>query len=496
MKKTFLLAAGLLMSTLAVQAQDNIPVPDVKNYQTIYSAALGNTEGYAFDSWGGGSGQEVTIDGKYAYRISNFAYFGSGFSTIDATAMDFLHFDIYPLQDMTLAIVPITGRAEKGIQTSLTGGQWNSFDLSVADYVAKGANMANMYQIKYVSKVVNEAAAGQPDGFANGNGTESFIVGNVYLYKQEVAYEDNEAPTVTVAQVTGVTATNATITLCATDNLSPNIYYTVTDNVTGKEYHKTAASGESTTLDITNLASGTEYHMTVTAADEKGNLSVPQSIEFTTTAIPAVPQLLNGNKLVLFSAYGDNAPGYFFDNWGGGSGSEIEIEGQNAYAISNFQWFGSQFNDVDATPFDFLQLDIYPLQDMTLAIVPITRGAAEKGVQCNLTGGQWNAVAIPVQTYLDKGANMMQVWQIKYVSKVVAEGGFNQVDGFANGDGSETFIVGNVYFVTPNLTGIESISASQLTLDPRQPIYNTLGQRVTADYKGIVIQNGKKHINK
>ena len=460
MKKFMILAVGLLMGGLAAQAQESIPVPEVNNYQTIYSAALGNAEGYAFDSWGGGTGEQITIGDKYAYRISDFRYFGSGFATIDATAMDYLHFDIYPMQDMSLTIVPITGRPEKGIQKELTGNVWNSFDLAVEDYVAKGANMANMYQIKYVSLVVNEGAPGQVDGFANGNGTETFIVGNVYLYKEEVTYEDNEAPVLLTAQVGTVTATSANLTLKATDNLSPNIYFTVTDNATGKEYHKTAASGAEAVLELTGLAAGTTYNMNVVAADEKGNASDAQVVEFTTVAIPAIP----------------------------------DIEGLMAYAISNFMWFGSQFNDVNATPYDQLHLDIYPLQDMTLAIVPITRGAPEKGIQVSLTGGEWNAIELLVQDYLDRGANMLQMWQIKYVSKVVNQGAPGAVDGFANGDGTETFIVGNVYLVTPSEnTGIETIQAE---VNTDQPMYNVLGQRVNEGYKGIVIQNGHKYIIK
>lgn len=44
-------------------------------------------------------------------------------------------------------------------------------------------------------------------------------------------------------------------------------------------------------------------------------------------------------------------------------------------------------------------------------------------------------------------------------------------------------------------SAIDSIIADD-TLNPDAPIYNVLGQRVTKDYKGILIQNGKKFINK
>ena len=42
------------------------------------------------------------------------------------------------------------------------------------------------------------------------------------------------------------------------------------------------------------------------------------------------------------------------------------------------------------------------------------------------------------------------------------------------------------------LTTIKGISADQLDADA--PLYNLAGQRVGKDYKGIVIQNGKKFV--
>ncbi|MBR1727208.1 MAG: hypothetical protein IJ724_11295 [Muribaculaceae bacterium] len=80
------------------------------------------------------------------------------------------------------------------------------------------------------------------------------------------------------------------------------------------------------------------------------------------------------------------------------------------------------------------------------------------------------------------------------MSKVVNQGAPGAVDGFENGNGTETFIVGNVYLVTPSEnTGIDTIQAE---VNANQPMYNVLGQRVNESYKGIVIQNGHKYIIK
>ena len=45
-------------------------------------------------------------------------------------------------------------------------------------------------------------------------------------------------------------------------------------------------------------------------------------------------------------------------------------------------------------------------------------------------------------------------------------------------------------------TNINALTLGRSALDPTQPMYNISGQRVGNDYKGIVIQNGKKYVNK
>ena len=45
-------------------------------------------------------------------------------------------------------------------------------------------------------------------------------------------------------------------------------------------------------------------------------------------------------------------------------------------------------------------------------------------------------------------------------------------------------------------TGINTLDSRPSTLDKAQPMYNLVGQRVGKDYKGVVIVNGKKYINK
>lgn len=52
----------------------------------------------------------------------------------------------------------------------------------------------------------------------------------------------------------------------------------------------------------------------------------------------------------------------------------------------------------------------------------------------------------------------------------------------------------SVTVTTTSATGIEKVETIDLNADA--PLYNLAGQRVSADYKGVVIQNGKKFVQK
>ncbi|MDO4161007.1 MAG: hypothetical protein Q4D41_11165 [Prevotellaceae bacterium] len=55
---------------------------------------------------------------------------------------------------------------------------------------------------------------------------------------------------------------------------------------------------------------------------------------------------------------------------------------------------------------------------------------------------------------------------------------------------------GNYIYSINGTTGINNITTEEETVNSNAPIYNLAGQRVSKDTKGILIQNGKKFINK
>ena len=73
----------------------------------------------------------------------------------------------------------------------------------------------------------------------------------------------------------------------------------------------------------------------------------------------------------------------------------------------------------------------------------------------------------------------------------------------ATGEYDVVGIVASVYKGVPSINLIEvkkvvpnAIDTVQAVQDENAPMYNLAGQRVGKNYKGVVIQNGKKFVNK
>ena len=269
-----------------------VPTTVGSNKKGIFSAELGNTAGYGFQDWGGGTGESTTIKGVAVYQISNFRYFGSGFTVFYADGYEKLHIDVYPDFTGTLTIVPICEPAgvrdpEKGTQFNVTANTWNSLELNIADLIdVEGVSMQNLFQIKYTYSIASKNSKGATDGFNDADGTKSFFVGNVYLYG--TASDDSTPPTMTKAVVTTVGANTAMLTVSATDNRSL-LTYTVKkgETIIGTG---NGTQGADATVMISGLTAETTYPagtFKVTATDAVGNVSAAYDVpEITTTAKP------------------------------------------------------------------------------------------------------------------------------------------------------------------------------------------------------------------
>ena len=105
-----------------------------------------------------------------------------------------------------------------------------------------------------------------------------------------------------------------------------------------------------------------------------------------------------------------------------------------------------------------------------------------------------NIVAEGTRFYIVEGDNKVQVYN-----------GFH-LDGYtvAAAEGVDVNGIMTVYngtyeiypIVAPVATGISEIKADKAVLDANAPMYNLAGQRVGKNFKGVVLQKGKKFLNK
>jgi hypothetical protein len=211
-------------------------------------------------------------------------------------------------------------------------------------------------------------------------------------------------------------------------------------------------NGATINYTVAGLSPNTEYNFSIVASDGINN-SDASVVNFTTSAMTDVPAAITANETIsIYSGTLGNATGYGFYDWSGGSGAATNINGVNAYLISDYKYFGSQFNVLDVSGMDIMHLDIYPLYTGKFCIVPIntvtegTGNQPEKGFNFDITAGSWNQLEIPVAEIIARGTTMTKLFQIKYTGEMVNAAAENASDGFANASGTGAFVVGNVYF--------------------------------------------------
>lgn len=128
------------------------PTREAEDVISIYSETYGNLAATNFfPFWSQGTQYEVFEIGEDSMiKYSGLDYQGIEFgSDVDASNMEFLHFDIWTADMASVSISPITrNTGERAIANTLTAGSWTSIDIPLADYVALGLSFDQVFQLK------------------------------------------------------------------------------------------------------------------------------------------------------------------------------------------------------------------------------------------------------------------------------------------------------------------------------------------------------------
>ncbi len=181
---------------------------------------------------------------------------------------------------------------------------------------------------------------------------------------------------------------------------------------------------------------------------------------------------------------------------GGGTVSEIQIQGNNTGKIEGLTFYGAEWTAADVSEFDFVHLDYYATTSTAFNFYIIDQnagipgGAPEEprfafgpGGDAPLVQGEWVSVDMPLEHFLDFPTgpfnfNLENIFQWKF-------------------DGNGTLYFDNVYFFKDETVDVSNIQASDFHIFPnpakeswnidagglnmlRIQVFNAVGQQVWA----------------
>lgn len=277
---SIVLMAGAMISSVNAFAQPTTSAPTPPELAkskviSIYSDAYAST-GFDFGVWGSGSTYALEkigdTDNVAKFTTTDLGYFGWQFGKVNTAAMDKLHVDVYGDAAFSVRVVPITGGTEVGQTIEVSAGKWTSVDLDTKVFADGGANLANVYQIKFDNVK-----------------SQTFYIDNVYFWSTSTDV-DTEAPAWVSDPTAVANSTSATISVNANDNVSTTLTYEVSQTADFAKLEATVngKANETTEIALKGLSPETDYTYYVRVKDMAGNDGAVKTVTFKTTAQAAV----------------------------------------------------------------------------------------------------------------------------------------------------------------------------------------------------------------
>lgn len=323
---------------------------------------------------------------------------------------------------------------------SLTAGEWTPITVDVA-----GATKLGNLSIR----------------FTEANMTD-ILLANIYFSPAYVE-GDEEAPV--IGEVTATPSmTSIALSMSATDNLSEDIYYSISDGT--KTYAVNGKSGETVDYTISGLQPSTTYNLAITASDGK-NVSEVRNIEVATTGMPDAekPTVQESNVAVIYSTGYEITELPAFDAWGSKAtmGTTATENGNQVLLFSNYdgQWGGIVNLELDVTNAKTLNVSIFGDTAGKVKIAPVwwlADGNETPGAVLEISNSQintWVNYSIPV-TDLGYGVYSTTVNQIALTESTLP-----------------SFAIDNLYFAGDSALAVNDAIASDT--DEIVNVYNMQG---------------------
>lgn len=252
--------------------------------------------------------ENIGGDNYLRYHTNMTGMVGWQFGQISVATMEYIHVDIWPSEDGTITMGPTSADPTQiaGVTLNVVAGQWNSFDISIAELQAANASFD-------VTKVFQNQFTGY-------SAQTTFSVDNVFFYRTTPPPADEAAPTDVVASKVEESFASAKISAQANDD-SGVVHFKVMNGTNELVSDVEAVSGAAVTITVNGLTPNTNYTLSVVAFDEAGHEAEPVNVAVTTRTLPSAAPQPAHDAVAVLSVFSDAyetavAAGFRKTNWG------------------------------------------------------------------------------------------------------------------------------------------------------------------------------------
>lgn len=252
--------------------------------------------------------ENIEGDNYLRYHTNMTGLVGWQFGQISVATMEYIHVDIWPSEDGTITMGPTSADPTQiaGVTLNVVAGQWNSFDISIAELQAANASFD-------VTKVFQNQFTGY-------SAQTTFSVDNVYFYRTTPPPADEAAPTDVVASKVEESFASVKLSAQANDD-SGVVHFKVMNGTNELVSDVEAVSGAAVTITVNGLTPNTNYTLSVVAFDEAGHEAEPVNVAVTTRPLPSAAPYPTHDAAAVLSVFSDAyepavAAGFRRTNWG------------------------------------------------------------------------------------------------------------------------------------------------------------------------------------
>ena len=372
-----------------------------ENVRSVFSNVYGDMAGAVFNpSWGQTTTVGfVLVGGDVTLQYANFNYQGTEFPSIDLSAMEYVHFDLWTADATVVEFSPIsetTGEHLVAIDP-LVQGTWNSVDIPLSDFT--GVTLTDLYQLKFNGQ--------------NGVFPSTVWIDNIFFWKSPPG--DDEDATLSNLMVNGTTVAGFSPAVLTYDVVLPfgtvqvPTVTAVTTDLDASYVVNDAASLPGTTTVVTtseNLENSLTYTLNFTVAEETSD---------PTEGAPVPTQAIEDVRSVFSNTYGDMAGVNFNPPWGQSTVVTFEsVAGNTTLKYANFNYQGTQLaTPIDLSLMEYVHIDIWTSDATDVKFSPISVGTGEHLVSLTpLVQDTWNSIDIPLTDFT--GVSINDIHQLKF----------------------------------------------------------------------------------